>query len=75
VRARLIRRLGPVQALDLGKCRRVLRAAHRLVSATLAEPRRHPLHHAAARLAEWLALAARALKRSLVGLLRRSRRA
>jgi ADP-ribose pyrophosphatase YjhB (NUDIX family) len=64
-----------IQALDLGKSRRVLRAAHRLISATLAEAHRHRLHRAAARLAGWLALAARALKRSLAGLLRRSRRA
>jgi 8-oxo-dGTP pyrophosphatase MutT (NUDIX family) len=46
-----------IQALDLGKSRRVLRAAHRLISATLAEPRRDRLHRAAARLAGWVALA------------------
>jgi ADP-ribose pyrophosphatase YjhB (NUDIX family) len=59
-----------IQALDLGKSRRVLRAAHRLISATPAEPRRHRLQRAAARLAAWLALAVRALKRSLAGLVR-----
>jgi len=53
-----------IQALDLGKSRRVLRAAHRLISATLAEPP-HLLHRAAAAFAEWLALALRALRRFL----------
>jgi ADP-ribose pyrophosphatase YjhB (NUDIX family) len=60
-----------IQALDLGKSRRVLRAADRLISATLAAPRRHRLQRAAARLAAWLALAARALMRPLTGLVRR----
>ena len=63
------------QALDLGKSRRVLRAAHRLLSATLAERQHDRLHRAAARLAEWFGLAARALKRSVAGLVRPSRRA
>ena len=44
-----------IEALDLGKSRRVLRAAHRLTSATLAEPPN--------RLGEWLLVAVRALKR------------
>jgi len=61
-----------IQALDLGKSRRVLRAAHRLT--TLAEPRRHRLQRAVARLGAWLAFVARALKRSLAGLVRRSGR-
>jgi len=54
-----------IEALDLGKSRRVLRAAHRLISATLAEPP-HLLHRAAAAFAKWLALAVRALKRFFV---------
>ena len=51
-----------IEALDLGKSRRVLRAAHRLTSATLAEPPGR-LRRAAARLGEWAILAARTLKR------------
>lgn len=50
------------EALDLGKSRRVLRSADRLISAaTGAEPRRYRIGRAAAHLAEWLALGALAL--------------
>jgi ADP-ribose pyrophosphatase YjhB (NUDIX family) len=53
-----------VRALDIGKSRRVLRVAHRLISdATAAERRRHGLRHAMARLAEWFARAPRRLAR------------
>ena len=70
VRVRLIRRPGPVEQkkegdsirivyfLHLGKSRRMLRAAHRAISATAGKRR----------LAEWLARAARALMRALRGL-------
>jgi len=60
-----------IQALDLGKSRRVLRAAHRLIAATPDEPQRHRVRGVAARLAEWLALAARSLTRSLRALVGR----
>ena len=46
-----------IEALDLGKSRRMLRAAHRAISATTGKPR----------LAGWLARAARALMRALRG--------
>jgi len=48
-----------IEALDLGKSRRVLRSADRLISlATGEEPPRHRILRAAAYLAEWLALGA-----------------
>ena len=48
-----------LEALDLGKSRRVLRSADRLIAAaTAAEPRRHGIARAAAQLAEWLVLGA-----------------
>ncbi len=48
-----------IGALDLGKSRRVLRSADRLISlATGEEPPRHRIRRAAARLAEWLVLGA-----------------
>jgi ADP-ribose pyrophosphatase YjhB (NUDIX family) len=51
-----------IEALDLGKSRRVLRSAHRLISlATGEEPRRYRIGRAAAHFAEWLVLGAVAL--------------
>ena len=51
-----------VEALDLGKSRRVLRSADRLISAaTGAEPTRYRIRRAVAHFAEWLALGALAL--------------
>jgi hypothetical protein len=51
-----------IEALDLGKSRRVLRAADRLIAAaTGQEPRRQGFRRAAAYLAEWLMLGALAL--------------
>ncbi|HEV3007673.1 MAG TPA: NUDIX domain-containing protein, partial [Burkholderiales bacterium] len=51
-----------IEALDLGKSRRVLRSADRLISAaTGEEPRRYRLRRAAAHFAEWLVLGALAL--------------
>jgi len=51
-----------IEALDLGKSRRVLRSADRLISlATGEEPRRHRIRRAATHLAEWLVLGAFAL--------------
>lgn len=51
-----------IEELDLGKSRRVLRSADRLISAaTGEEPRRHRFGRAAARCAEWLVLGALAL--------------
>ena len=48
-----------IGALDLGKSRRVLRSADRLISlATGEEPQRHRVRRAAARFAEWLVLGA-----------------
>lgn len=48
-----------IEELDLGKSRRVLRSADRLISAATGEaPRRHRFGRAAARLAEWLVLGA-----------------
>jgi 8-oxo-dGTP pyrophosphatase MutT (NUDIX family) len=51
-----------IAALDLGKSRRVLRAADRLISAATGdEPRRHAIRRVAAHFAEWLLLGALAL--------------
>jgi bis(5'-nucleosidyl)-tetraphosphatase len=51
-----------IEALDLGKSRRVLRSADRLISlATGEEPPRHRFRRAAAYFAEWLVLGALAL--------------
>lgn len=51
-----------LEALDLGKSRRVLRSADRLIwAATGAEPTRYRIRRAVAQLAEWLALGALAL--------------
>jgi ADP-ribose pyrophosphatase YjhB (NUDIX family) len=51
-----------IEALDLGKSRRVLRSADRLISlATGEEPRRYRIRRAAAHFAEWLVLGAVAL--------------
>ena len=51
-----------IEALDVGKRRRVLRSADRLISlATGEEPRRYRLRRAAAHVAEWLVLGAFAL--------------
>ena len=51
-----------IDALDLGKSRRVLRSADRLISAaTGAEPARYRIGRAVAHFAEWLALGALAL--------------
>src|SRR5688572_1632014 len=48
-----------IEELDLGKSRRVLRSADRLISlATGEEPRRHRFGRAASHVAEWLALGA-----------------
>jgi bis(5'-nucleosidyl)-tetraphosphatase len=48
-----------IEALDLGKSRRVLRSADRLISLATGEaPRRHRFGRAAAQLAEWLVLGA-----------------
>jgi 8-oxo-dGTP pyrophosphatase MutT (NUDIX family) len=48
-----------IEELDLGKSRRVLRSADRLISlATGEEPRRHRFGRAASLVAEWFALAA-----------------
>lgn len=61
-RVRWLRFEEALDALDLGKSRRVLRAADRLVSAaTGTEPARYRIRRAAAHLAEWLALGALAL--------------
>ena len=60
-----------LEVLDLGKSRRMLRTAHRLIFAMAGEPRRHRARRMAARLVEWLVLAARAAMRSLKGLIRR----
>ena len=54
-----------VRTLDIGKSRRVLRVAHRLISeATAADRRRYHFRHAMAGLADWLARAARMLVRA-----------
>jgi bis(5'-nucleosidyl)-tetraphosphatase len=51
-----------LEALDLGKSRRVLRSADRLISAaTGAEPQRYRIRRALAQFFEWLALGALAL--------------
>ena len=51
-----------LEALDRGKCRRVLRSADRLISAaTAAEPRRYRIGRAVAHFAEWCALGGLAL--------------
>ena len=51
-----------IEALDLGKSRRVLRSAHRLILAATGElPRRDRIRRAAAHFAEWLVLGAFAL--------------
>jgi 8-oxo-dGTP pyrophosphatase MutT (NUDIX family) len=48
-----------IEALDVGKSRRILRSADRLIAAaTGEEPRRHRIARAASHLAEWLVLAA-----------------